>query len=279
MADANRFRVRYGLWAIVAGASEGLGAAYARALARRGLDLVLAARRRDLLERLAEELHERHGISVRCIDGDLAAVATTDRLADEASGLDLGLLIYNAAHAPVGDFSDVEAGSLGRVVDVNVRGPLLLARAVLPGMTARGRGGIVLMSSMAGNQGTARIAAYAASKAFNRVLAEGLWQELAQRGIDVIACCAGDPGCRPGRGADPRCAGEGAGRHPGVRQPDRRRASLQAPAPPHRHPHHGCHHEEVVVVIDFVAGFFAPWIVFAVILLLHLALPARTVDG
>ncbi len=191
MPDARGFRERYGPWAIVAGASEGLGAAYARALARRGLDLVLVARRADPLEKLAAELRTRYGVEVRTIVGDLAATKTTARLATETARLVIGLLVWNAAHAPVGDFTAMDAGSLERVVDVNVRGPLALARTVLPGMAARGRGGIVLMSSMAGNQGTARLAAYAASKAFGRVLAEGLWQELAPRGVDVIACSAG----------------------------------------------------------------------------------------
>jgi short-subunit dehydrogenase len=191
MPGADRFAKRYGPWALVAGASEGLGAAWAWALARRGLDLVLAARRRTLLEQIAVELRGRYAIEVRCLDVDLAAAGSLARLAEEASRLEIGLLVYNAAHAPVGDFAAVDAGSLERVADVNVRAPMLLARAVLPGMATRGRGGIVLMSSLAGNQGTARIAAYAASKAFNRVLAEGLWQELAPRGIDVVACCAG----------------------------------------------------------------------------------------
>ena len=191
MAGAERFAERYGPWALVAGASEGLGAAYARALACRGLHLVLAARRATPLQGLAADLRDRHGVEVRCIVGDLADAATIARLAEEASRIDIGLLVYNAAHAPVGDFSAVDAASLERVVDVNVRGPVLLARAVLPGMAARGRGGIVLMSSLAGNQGTARIAAYAASKAFNRVLAEGLWQELKPRGVDVVVCSAG----------------------------------------------------------------------------------------
>jgi short-subunit dehydrogenase len=152
---------------------------------------VLVARRKALLEQLAGELGARYAIDVRCLDADLADAGELARLAGEASRLEIGFLVYNAAHAPVGDFAAVDAGSLGRVADVNVRGPMLLARAVLPGMAARGRGGIVLMSSLAGNQGTARIAAYAASKAFNRVLAEGLWQELAPRGIDVVACSAG----------------------------------------------------------------------------------------
>lgn len=191
MEEAARFRTRYGPWAIVAGASEGLGAAFARALARRGVDLVLAARRRDPLERLARELAGAHGVEVRCLDGDLASAAATTRLAAEASRREVGLLVYNAAHAPLGELVTIAPADLDRVVDVNVRSPLALARAVLPAMVARGRGGIVLMSSMAGNQGTARIAAYAASKAFNRVLAEGLWKELAPRGVDVVACTAG----------------------------------------------------------------------------------------
>ena len=191
MPDARGFRERYGPWAIVAGASEGLGAAYARALARRGLHLVLIARRTDPLEKLAAEIRARDGVEVHGITADLASAETTARIAAEAARLEIGLLVWNAAHAPVGDFTTVDAGSLERVVDVNVRGPVALARSVLPGMTARGRGGIVLMSSMAGNQGTARLATYAASKAFNRVLAEGLWQELAPRGVDVIACTAG----------------------------------------------------------------------------------------
>jgi len=191
MAATNRFRQRYGPWAIVAGASEGLGGAYAHALAQRGLHLVLVARRSDPLEKLAAELRAGHGVEVRCVVGDLAAAETFTRIDGEASRLEIGLLVCNAAHAPVGDFAAVDADSLERVVDVNVRGPLRLARSVLPGMAARGRGGIVLMSSMAGNQGTARIAAYAASKAFGRVLAEGLWAELVPRGVDVIACTAG----------------------------------------------------------------------------------------
>jgi len=191
MADANGFLKRYGPWAIVAGASEGLGAAYARALARRGLDLLLAALRAEPLERLADELHRRHGIDVRIVAGDLALPETIARLADEASRLDVGLVVYNAAHAPVGEFLAVDPASLERVAHVNVLGPVRLARALLPGLASRGRGGIVLMSSLAGNQGTARIATYAASKAFNRVLAEGLWSELGPRGIDVIACTAG----------------------------------------------------------------------------------------
>lgn len=190
------FPERYGRWALVAGASQGLGAAYARALADRGMNLLLVARRRELLDSLSEEMRRQHGIETLCLDGDLASPLFTDKLRAAISDLDLGLLVYNAAHAPVGDFAAASDADLLRVVDVNVRGPVTLLHMVLPSMVARKRGAIVLMSSLAGDQGSPRLAAYAASKAFNRVLAEGLWRELKGKGIDVIACCTG-PSARP----------------------------------------------------------------------------------
>lgn len=185
------FTDKYGLWALVAGASEGIGVAFAQALAERGMNLVLVARRKTLLDKVGEDLHVRFGVSTLCIDGDLATKDFLEKLKNVISGLDLGLVVYNAAHAPVGDFAEIDTSDLMRVVDVNVRGPVKLLRMVLPSMIERRRGAVILMSSLAGNQGTPRIAAYAASKAFNRVLAEGLWYELKNKGIDVISCFAG----------------------------------------------------------------------------------------
>jgi short-subunit dehydrogenase len=185
------FRERYGAWALVAGASEGLGAAYARALAGRGLNLVLVARRKAILDELAEDLRRSFGVEVRCCDGDLASLSFLETLQAACSSLDVGLIVYNATQAPVGEFASASGEDLIRVVDVNVRAPVALLHAFLPRMTARGRGAVILMTSLAGNQGAPRIAAYAASKAFTRVLAEGLWYELKDRGIDVVACCAG----------------------------------------------------------------------------------------
>jgi short-subunit dehydrogenase len=176
---------------LVAGASEGIGVAFAQALAARGMNLVLVARRKTLLDKVAEDLNVRFGTESLCIDGDLAATDFPEKLQKGISDLDLGLVVYNAAHAPVGDFAEVDTSDLMRVVDVNVRGPVKLLRMVLPSMIERKRGAVILMSSLAGNQGTPRIAAYAASKAFNRVLAEGLWYELKNKGIDVISCFAG----------------------------------------------------------------------------------------
>ncbi|HPU03676.1 MAG TPA: SDR family NAD(P)-dependent oxidoreductase, partial [Rhodoglobus sp.] len=118
----------------------------------------------------------------------------------------IGLLVYDAAHAPIGRFEDVPEDQLAQAVSVNVRTPLLLAKLLSGPMIERGRGGIVLMSSLAGGQGSPNIAAYAATKAFNAILAEGLWKELKPRGIDVLACLAGailTPGYREAEGGRP----------------------------------------------------------------------------
>ena len=182
---------RYGTWAVVAGASEGLGAAFARELATRGMNVVLVARRGQLLAEVAEELKREHGIEVRCVVADLADPAFVEQLATTADGLDVGIVIYNAAFAPLGPFLDNSEPEIARAVDVNVRGPMLAVRALAPAMCDRGRGAVVLMSSLSGLQGTPHIAVYAASKAFNTHLAESLWYELRSSGIDVVACCAG----------------------------------------------------------------------------------------
>jgi uncharacterized protein len=185
------FARRYGAWAVVAGASEGLGAAYARALAGRGLNLVLVARRMPLLEALARELRAEHQVEVRVLAGDLSDRRFLESLLQQCEQLEVGLLVYNAAHAPIGEFAALSLDDLLRVAAVNVRAPVTLVHGLLSGMIARGRGGVILMTSLAGNQGSPFIATYAASKAFNRVLAEGLWYELKGKGVDVLACCAG----------------------------------------------------------------------------------------
>jgi short-subunit dehydrogenase len=191
LSDRAGFVERYGAWVLIAGASEGLGAAYARALAARGMALVLVARRKEPLEAFAAEIRATYGSETRWYDGDVADPEFLDALVASCSDLDLGLVICNAAQSPIGDFATRDSQDLVRVVDVNVRAPVTLLRGLLPGMIARGRGAVILMTSLTGNQGTAGIAAYAASKAFLRVLAESLWYELKDQGIDVMACVCG----------------------------------------------------------------------------------------
>ncbi len=189
--ESINFATRYGPWAVVAGASEGLGAAFADALAARGMNLLLLARRAELLEGVAERIRVEHGVKVRPLPIDVADPAFAQILGDATVDLEIGVLVYNAAFAPIGNFLDQSQEDLLRVLDVNIRGPMLFVRTLAPAMWARGRGAVVLMSSLAGLQGSPRIATYAASKAFNTILAEGLWGELRQNGIDVLASCAG----------------------------------------------------------------------------------------
>jgi len=198
------FSERYGPWALVAGASTGLGEAFARKLAARGLSLVLLARRREALDRLAADLRAAHGVEVRALAVDLSRSDLGRAVEEAAAGIDVGLLVYNAAHSVIGPFVERPLAEQLRVVDVNCRGPLVLSHLLGGSMARRGRGGIVLMTSISGSQGGPFLASYAASKAFNLVLAEGLWEELAARGVDVVACRAGATRTRGYEASNPK---------------------------------------------------------------------------
>lgn len=189
--DAARFRARYGPWALVAGGSEGIGAAFVRALAGKGLDVVAVAERPDPLEALCARVARERNVEVRPVVLDLSAPDLLDALRRRTAGLEIGLLVCNAAVSSIGRFLDQPVEHLEATVAVNCRAPLLLAREYGAAMADRGRGGIVLMSSLAGRQGTALVAAYAATKAFDLVLAEGLYDELREHGVAVLGVCPG----------------------------------------------------------------------------------------
>ena len=190
-SHSKEFRERYGPWALVAGASEGLGAAYAEALARRGLDLILVARRGELLQALAARLDAKYAINVRSLPLDLSQPEAAEQIARETQADEVGLLVYNAAFSAVGRFLDHPMEDHLREVDTNVRTPLGLVNTFGQRMLAAGHGGIILMSSLSAFQGSAYISTYSATKAFNIVLAEGLWEEWRRSGVDVLACIAG----------------------------------------------------------------------------------------
>lgn len=185
------FAGRYGPWAVVAGASEGIGASFSKKLAERGLNLVLVARRAAPLEELAAELRQKHGVEVKVQPLDLGSPDAVAGMSTATEGLDVGLMVYNAAYCPIGAFLDIEVEEHLKSVDVNVYGPLRMSHYFGRRFVKRGKGGIILMSSMSGFQGTAMVASYAATKAYDMVLAEGLWYELQRQGVDVLACVAG----------------------------------------------------------------------------------------
>jgi short-subunit dehydrogenase len=181
------FRARYGPWALVAGAAVGLGAEWARQLAARGLGVVLVDRDAAPLEATARRLRDAGGSPVRTLVLDLARPDVADAVSAATADVELGLLVYNAAIGTVSRFLDIRPANINAMIDVNCRGPMLLARALAPAMVARRRGGIVVMSSMSGLFGSAQLTVYAASKAFDLVFVDALWSELREHGVDVLA--------------------------------------------------------------------------------------------
>lgn len=181
------FRDHYGPWALIAGAAVGLGAEYARQIAVRGLNLVLVDRDEGPLCETARAIASASGVQTLPVVADLARSDVGDAIAAAVANRDIGLLVYNAAIGSVARFLTTTPAHSMAMVDVNCRGPLLLVHTFVPHMVARGRGGVILMSSMSGNFGSEQLAVYAASKAFNLVLADALWAELTPLGVDVLA--------------------------------------------------------------------------------------------
>lgn len=192
MTDPAAFKRRYGPWALIAGGSEGIGRSFALQLASRGLHLVLVARHQDRLEAAAQEIRERFGVQVSLHAEDLTAPDLERRLDVLIAGREIGMLIYNAgATHGAGLLLDKPLEDALGLVRLNCFGPLTLVHRLGSHMQARGRGGIILMSSMSALAGSGYVAAYAATKAFDQVLAEGLWWELGACGVDVLGLLAG----------------------------------------------------------------------------------------
>ena len=185
------FKQKYGSLALIAGASEGIGEAFARRFAREGMDLILVARREEPLRQLAADLSSQHGVAVDAIPLDLSHPDAAGQLMEALGGKDVNVLVYNAALSYIGPFEQWSASSVDELCRTNMITPIQLVHAVGPAMLARSKGAVILMSSLAGLQGSGFIAAYSSTKAFNRILGESLWYEWKDRGVDVIACCAG----------------------------------------------------------------------------------------
>ena len=186
-----RFRQRYGPWAIVTGASEGIGRAFADCLARRGLNLILVARRGAILEEMAERYAAENGIDTRVLVADLSDPAGPNAVADVAAALEVGLVVAAAGYGRSGPLIDSDIDDELRMVDVNCRSVLSTAHHSGQRFARQRHGGLVLMSSLFAFQGVPRAANYAATKAYIQSLAEGLRIELAPFGVDVVASAPG----------------------------------------------------------------------------------------
>jgi short-subunit dehydrogenase len=184
-------RQKYGPTALVAGASEGIGAAYAKALAANGFELVLVARRKKPLEEFGRFLTDKYRVNVQCISCDLSRPTAAIEIEQQLNGKEINLLVYNAALSYIGHFLENSEENHLQMAQVNMLTPLNMLHVFGSKMVTQGRGGIILMASLAGFQGSGFLAMYAATKAFNRTMAESLWFEWKASGVDVMACCAG----------------------------------------------------------------------------------------
>ena len=182
---------RYGDWALVTGASAGIGMAFAHRLAAERLNLALVARRADRLEQLAEELGRRHGIRTRVIAQDLGADGAAERVAESARDLEVGVLINNAGFSAAGRFERVPREKHVEMIHVNCVAVAALTHVFLPPMKSRGRGAIIIVSSAAAYQPLGLAATYGATKAFDLMFGEALWAENQGTGVDVLVISPG----------------------------------------------------------------------------------------
>jgi short-subunit dehydrogenase len=182
-----------GKWALVTGASAGIGTALAEELARSGTNLVLTARRRERLEELAQKLAAAHKIQTRIFVADLAEVGAPEKIFQytKEQGIEVELLINNAGFGAYGELPTVEMRRLTDMVQVNCAAVVHLTRLYLPEMVARKQGDVLILASTASFQSVPYISTYAATKAFDLLFAEGLAEEMKPYGIRVCALCPG----------------------------------------------------------------------------------------
>ena len=178
-------RDRYGPWALISGGSEGVGASFARKLADAGLNLILVARKPAPLEALKTELGGK--VQIRTLALDILSPNAVAKIADLAADVQVGLLICNAGSATgIGDFLDKPLAAAQDISRLNNDVPVALCHHFGGLMRKERRGGILLVSSMAGYAGNPGFIAYAGAKAYMRIFAEGLWYELKPYGVDVL---------------------------------------------------------------------------------------------
>lgn len=186
------FKNKYGPWALVTGASAGIGREFARQLAGRGLNIVLVARRQDLLAELAQELESAYSVETRQLVCDLGAGNFMQQLQEATYDLEIGLLVNNAgARSFQGSFLERTPEELEHTCHFSMKVQLLLLHHFGQRMAPRGRGGLIQVSSIRGHMSTPYMAEYSASKAYQLTLGEALHEELKDAGLDVLVVSPG----------------------------------------------------------------------------------------
>jgi len=184
-------RDQYGPWAVITGASDGIGRAIAKRVAAEGLDVTLVARSEARLQELADELERSYAVKTQVVAVDLGQTSGPATLLDATNGLEVGLAVLAAGFGTAGPFADAATSDELEMIAVNVTAVAQLAQAFAARMTRQRRGGIVLFGSILGWQGVPGQANYAATKAYVQSLAEGLHRELKPSGVDVLSVAPG----------------------------------------------------------------------------------------
>lgn len=179
-------RVRYGEWALVTGASAGIGLEFARVLASEGMSCVLTARRADRLQAIADEISKQYGVATRVVAADLGERSGQDELLRAIADLEISVFINNAGLGYAGRFDKQDSERLRNLIEVNCVAPVVLANRLLPGMVQRGCGAMIVSGSIAGRQTLPLHAIYSASKVFDLHFGEAVWAELRGTGVDVL---------------------------------------------------------------------------------------------
>jgi len=192
MSDDNNnkqadFLGRYGPWALVAGASHGIGSEFTRQVAAQGLNCILVARNEDTLQSLKSSLEGEYGVKVLIVTQDLSAPDAAARLLRATGERQIGLLIYNAGGDPfISQFLNTDAESWMSLLRLNTQTVLETSHTYGKRMVERGQGGVILVGSHAALGGVRKLGMYSATKAFSLNLGESLWAEWKDRGVDVL---------------------------------------------------------------------------------------------
>ena len=185
------FKEKYGSWAIITGASSGLGVEFAHQLAEKGLNLVLVARREELMVELAEKIQSKYPVEVRIIALDLAKEGFYNELAEKTSDLDIGLIVNNAGMNIEGHFYRGDLDRNIQMIRLNMEAPFTIAYEMGKKFIEKGKGGIIFTASSSSFQATPYLSHYGATKAYLLSLAESMNYEFKDKGVDVIALCPG----------------------------------------------------------------------------------------
>jgi len=180
------FKEKYGSYALITGASSGIGKEFAKQLGKKGLNLVLIARRKDKLEEIATEIKEDSKVKVLAISIDLLSENIIQEIEKVTNDIEIGLLVNNAGVMYLGNYTDFSLEDYSKMIDLNVKIPTILTHHFVKKMITRKKGGIVNLAGMVGFMGTPYTSIYAGTKAYELVASEGLAYELKPKGIDML---------------------------------------------------------------------------------------------